>query len=99
MLLISKVKRFSINLLKTTEEYRPLLRDSNSPVSPTVSTTQISTKYYTKSTNYEREDDIINSKFGDSCRKSLTSVLDNQKKDYCDFDLKRNFLRETSSGE
>lgn len=44
-------------------------------------------------------DKIISSKFGDSCRKSLTSVLDKSYKDSCEFDLKKHFLRETSSGK
>lgn len=44
-------------------------------------------------------DRIISSKFGDSCRKSLTSVLDKSYKESNEFDLKKHFLRETSSGK
>lgn len=129
------VKRLSISLLRSAEQYRPLINNfgnfstassssSASASSASTATTNVTTKststtnnYLTASTThipnattgasyanetticYGDTDEIISSKFGDSCRKSLTSVLDNRRKDYCEFDLKRNFLRETSSGK
>lgn len=124
------VKRLSISLLRSAEQYRPLINNfgnfstassSSASSASTTATTKPATatatnNYLTASTThipnattdasytndticYGDTDEIISSKFGDSCRKSLTSVLDNRRKDYCEFDLKRNFLRETSSGK
>lgn len=125
------VKRLSISLLRSAEQYRPLINNfgnfstassssgsSASTAAPTKTATLMTNNYLTASTThipnattteatsytndticYGDTDEIISSKFGDSCRKSLTSVLDNRRKDYCEFDLKRNFLRETSSGK
>lgn len=99
------VKRLSNSLLRSGDEYRPLLNDNNfSSVSNylSASTAQIASKIdnITDDTLCDANE-MIASKFGDSCRKSLTSVLlDNRRtKDYCEFDFKQNFLRETSSGE
>lgn len=84
-----------MGLLRTSEESRPLVLNTPSPTSGSM---------HTISDGYVNEgicdpDKIISSKFGDSCRKSLTSVLDKSYKDTCEFDLKKHFLRETSSGE
>lgn len=98
------VKRLSNGLLRSGDEYRPLINDNNSSnVSNylSASTAQI----LSKNDNFIDDslcdaNEMIASKFGDSCRKSLTSVLlDNRRTiDYCDFDFKQSFLRETSSG-
>lgn len=87
-----------MGLLRTSEESRPLVLNTPSPTSGSM---------HTISDGYVNEgicdpDKIISSKFGDSCRKSLTSVLDKSYKDSCEFDLKkhfRHFERETVSGE
>lgn len=93
--LYSQVKRLAMGLLRTSEESRPLVLNTPSPTSGSM---------HTISDGYVNEgicdpDKIISSKFGDSCRKSLTSVLDKSYKDSCEFDLKKHFLRETSSGK
>lgn len=113
------VKRLSNSLLRSSDEYRPLLNDNNISTASnknylSASIAQIhATKQHVdtikpKTTTASSINDslydaneMIASKFGDSCRKSLTSVLlDNRKtKDYCEFDFKQNFLRETSSGK
>lgn len=88
-----QVKRLAMGLLRTSEESRPLVLNT----SPT------SGSMHTISDGYVNEgicdpDKMISSKFGDSCRKSLTSVLDKSYKDSCEFDIKKHF-RETSSGK
>lgn len=83
-----------MGLLRTSEESRPLVL--NSPTSGSMHTI-ISDGYVNE--GICDPDKIISSKFGDSCRKSLTSVLDKSYKDTCEFDLKKHFLRETSSGK
>lgn len=84
-----------MGLLRTTEESRPLVHNTSSPTSE--STQTISDGYVNEGICDPEK--LISSKFGDSCRKSLTSVLDKGYKDTCEFDLKKNFLRETSSGK
>lgn len=102
------VKRLSNSLLRSGDEYRPLLNDNN--FSSTSNYLSASSAQITSKLDNVNDDvmlcdtnDLIASKFGDSCRKSLTSVLlDNRRtKDYCDFDFKQkqHFLRETSSGK
>lgn len=106
------VKRLSNSLLRPSDEYRPLLNGNN--FSTTNNYLSSSTAHITSKnddiigTTINNDDamlcdanEMIASKFGDSCRKSLTSVLlDNRRtKDYCEFDFKQNFLRETSSGK
>lgn len=101
------VKLLSNSLLRNGhDEYRPLLNDnnfsSNSSNYLLTSTAQITSNIYNITDDPHCDaNELIASKFGDSCRKSLTSVLlDNRRtKDYCDFDFKQNFLRETSSGK
>lgn len=54
------------------------------------------------SNGYINEDSYIDSKFGDSCRQSLTAIpmLDNVNlNDNSEFNLKKRYLRETSSGK
>lgn len=98
------VKRLSNSLLRSGDEYRPLINDnnfSNASNYLSASTAQILSKNDNFIDDSVRDaNEMIASKFGDSCRKSLTSVLlDNRRtKDYCDFDFKQSFLRETSSG-
>lgn len=107
------VKRLSINLLRSTEEYRPLLCNSLllQKTKASIAKNYLSTSSsfiplastndgYTDEQQFHDADEMISSKFGDSCRKSLTSMLDNRRKDYHEIDYKRNFgLRETSSGK
>ncbi|KAG4067496.1 hypothetical protein HA402_002773 [Bradysia odoriphaga] len=87
------VKRLTMGLLRSTEDSRPLVHNNPSPTSG--STQTISDGYVNE--GICDPDKIISSKFGDSCRKSLTSVMDKGCVDTCEFDLKKNFLRETSS--
>lgn len=84
-----------MGLMRMTEESRPLVL--NTPSTTSGSTQTISDGYVNE--GICDPDKIISSKFGDSCRKSLTSVLDRGYKDTCEMDLKTNFLRETSSGK
>lgn len=104
------VKRLSNSLLRAGDEYRPLINDNDILTSNrnylSASSAQICAAKAadaTASSDYTACDanEMIASRFGESCRKSLTSViLDNRRaKDYCEFDLKQNFLRETSSGK
>lgn len=105
------VKRLSINLLRSTEEYRPLLCSSvllhktKASIAKTylsTSSTQLPSAAdgYADDQQFHDADEMISSKFGDSCRKSLTSMLDNRRRDYHEIDYRRNFgLRETSSGK
>lgn len=90
-----------MGLLRTSEESRPLVLNTPSPTSGSMHT--ISDGYVNEGICDPDRDKIISSKFGDSCKKSLnmslTSVLDKSYKDTCEFDLKKHFLRETSSGE
>lgn len=90
-----QVKRLAMGLLRTTEESRPLVHNKSSPNS---GSTQTICDGYVNEGICDPEK-LISSKFGDSCRKSLTSVLDKGYKGSCEFDMKKHFLRETSSGE
>lgn len=84
-----------MGLLRTSEESRPLVLNTSSPTSGSMRT--ISDGYVNE--GICDPDKIISSKFGDSCRRSLTSILDKSAyKDTCEFELKKHFLRETSSG-
>lgn len=89
-----KVKRLTMGLLRTTEDSRPLVHNTKSP--STGSTQTISDGYVNE--GICDPDKIISSKFGDSCRKSLTSISD-KGCDAIEFDFKKTFLRETSSGK
>lgn len=83
-----------MSFMRTTEENRPLVQNS-----PTLkSLKKDGWGSYINETNYDT-DKIISSKFGESCWKALTPVLDNRKKEICGFNKKKYFLRETSSGE
>lgn len=106
------VKRLSNSLLRGGDEYRPLLNDNDALTSNRNYLSASTAHIYASNANDATStvinesslcdaNEMIASRFGESCRKSLTSVvLDNHKaKDYCEFDLKQNFLRETSSGK
>lgn len=88
-----------MGLLRPTEDSRPLVHNTSSSV------TSSSASFQTISDGYVNEgicdpDKIITSKFGDSCRKSLMSVaIDNRYHQDNEFDFKKKFLRETSSGK
>lgn len=110
------VKRLTMALLlKTSEDSRPLMYSSQNSNLNNYKTS--STKGSCQSINggeggYVNEgicdlDQIISSKFGDSCRKSLMSMTNNHEAinwsiDHLnnqEFNFKKNLLRETSSGE
>lgn len=87
-----------MGLLRASEDSRPLV---HSTPSPTSGSTQTISDGYVNEGICDPDLKIISSKFGDSCRKSLTSVMDKGCHDTsgCEFDFKKNFLRETSSGK
>lgn len=87
-----------MGLLRTTEDSRPLVHTSSSLNSCSSQTT---------SDGYVNEaicepDKIISSRFGDSCRQSLTALptlnSTHRPQDHNEFNFKRKYLRETSSG-
>lgn len=82
-----------MGFMRMTEESRPLV--SNSPTLKSLK--KDDWKSYIIEDNYDT-DKLISSKFGESCWKALTPVLDHRKKDLCAFNKKKYFLRETSSG-
>ncbi|XP_016956236.1 EGFR adapter protein isoform X2 [Drosophila biarmipes] len=87
------VKRLTMGLLRHNEESRPLVGD----MTPLSAPLDIQPVY---SNGYINEDSYIDSKFGDSCRQSLTAIpmLDNVNlNDNNEFNLKKRYLRETSS--
>lgn len=92
------VKRLTMGLLRSTEDSRPLVHTTSSSVTSGSSQT-ISDGYVNE--GICDPDKIISSRFGDSCRKSLMSMtlLDNSRCTESEFDFKKNYLRETSSGE
>ncbi|XP_067648272.1 EGFR adapter protein [Eurosta solidaginis] len=107
------VKRLTMGLLRANEESRPLV-DIGTPTNAT-NTTNINTLNSLKacsttsnkiySNGYINEEafepeKFIASKFGDSCRQSLTAIpmLDTVNlNDNSEFNLKKRYLRETSS--
>lgn len=106
------VKRLSNSLLRPSDEYRPLLNGNNFSTTNNYlssSTAQIASKNDINTDDMLCDaNEMIASKFGDSCRikfgskfgESLTSVLlDNRRPNKSEFDFKQNFLRETSSGK
>lgn len=113
------VKRLTMALLlKTSEDSRPLMCSSqNSNLNNYKALSNkgscLSINAATTDEGYVNEgvcglDEIISSKFGDSCRKSLMSINNHQHEsmnwsiDHLnnqEFNLKKNLLRETSSGE
>ncbi|XP_017840068.1 tensin-1 [Drosophila busckii] len=91
------VKRLTMGLLRHNEESRPLVGNIT-PLSAAALQAEISQPIY--SNGYINEDSYIDSKFGDSCRQSLTAIpmLDNVNlNDNSEFNLKKRYLRETSS--
>lgn len=91
------VKRLTMGLLRSAEDSRPLVHTTSSSVTSGSSQT-ISDGYVNE--GICDPDKIISSKFGDSCRKSLMSMtlLDNSRCTESEFDFKKHYLRETSSG-
>ncbi|XP_060658702.1 EGFR adapter protein isoform X2 [Drosophila nasuta] len=91
------VKRLTMGLLRHNEESRPLV-GSVTPLSGVALKGDDTQPIY--SNGYINEDSYIDSKFGDSCRQSLTAIpmLDNVNlNDNSEFNLKKRYLRETSS--
>ncbi|XP_022218640.2 tensin-1 isoform X2 [Drosophila obscura] len=87
------VKRLTMGLLRHNEESRPLVGNMTPLRAPLDSQPVYSNGYI-------NEDSYIDSKFGDSCRQSLTAIpmLDNVNlNDNNEFNLKKKYLRETSS--
>ncbi|KAH8270502.1 hypothetical protein KR018_010905 [Drosophila ironensis] len=87
------VKRLTMGLLRHNEESRPLVAN----MTPLAAPLDCQPVY---SNGYINEDSYIDSKFGDSCRQSLTAIpmLDNVNlNDNNEFNLKKRYLRETSS--
>lgn len=84
-----------MGLLRQNEESRPLVGN----ITPLTAPLDAQPVY---SNGYINEDSYIDSKFGDSCRQSLTAIpmLDNVNlNDNNEFNLKKRYLRETSSGK
>lgn len=83
-----------MGLLRSTEDSRPLVNNTSTYTSGSSQTISLSDGYVNE--GICEPDKLISSKFGDSCRKSLTtlSVTDNS-----EFNYKRKFLRETCSGK
>ncbi|XP_032310088.1 uncharacterized protein LOC6493530 isoform X2 [Drosophila ananassae] len=87
------VKRLTMGLLRHNEESRPLVGNMTPLTAPLDS-------HPVYSNGYINEDSYIDSKFGDSCRQSLTAIpmLDNVNlNDNNEFNMKKRYLRETSS--
>lgn len=74
------VKRLALGLLRSTDEYRPLMQNKSSPPSPTKSFFDDDCKNHNK-TLYDLNK-LISHKFGDSCRQSLNSVRADDTKHY-----------------
>lgn len=134
----TQVKRLTMGLLRSTEDSRPLVHNNACSPKSAGSMHTISDGYVNEAI-CEADLKLISAKFGDSCRKSLTSVMDKTSMltggslsgsgngvgcgvvggltvggvvsnsgisssgggahDACEFDIKKNFLRETSSGK
>ncbi|XP_030567815.1 tensin-1 [Drosophila novamexicana] len=92
------VKRLTMGLLRHNEESRPLVANVTPLSAAALLKGENSQPIY--SNGYINEDSYIDSKFGDSCRQSLTAIpmLDNVNlNDNSEFNLKKRYLRETSS--
>ncbi|CAD7082326.1 unnamed protein product [Hermetia illucens] len=90
------VKRLTMGLLRPTEESRPLVHNTSSSLNSGSSQT-ISDGYVNE--GICEPEKLISSKFGDSCRQSLTAIpLETHHfHDNSEFNFKKKFLRETSS--
>lgn len=90
-----------MGLLRHNEESRPLVANVTPLSAAALSCEDAGQPIY--SNGYINEDSYIDSKFGDSCRQSLTAIpmLDNVNlnNDNSEFNLKKRYLRETSSGK
>ncbi|XP_023160378.2 nuclear transcription factor Y subunit alpha [Drosophila hydei] len=93
------VKRLTMGLLRHNEESRPLVANVMPLSAAALKSEDAGQPIY--SNGYINEDSYIDSKFGDSCRQSLTAIpmLDNVNlnNDNSEFNLKKRYLRETSS--
>ncbi|XP_017864426.1 PREDICTED: protein sprint isoform X1 [Drosophila arizonae] len=93
------VKRLTMGLLRHNEESRPLVANVTPLSAAALGCEHAGQPIY--SNGYINEDSYIDSKFGDSCRQSLTAIpmLDNVNlnNDNSEFNLKKRYLRETSS--
>lgn len=63
------VKRLALGLLRSTDDYRPLVGNKSSPPSPTKSFCDHQDNNHLNDLNR-----IISNRFGDSCRQSLNSI-------------------------
>ncbi|XP_055841359.1 EGFR adapter protein [Episyrphus balteatus] len=93
------VKRLTMGLLRSHEENRPLVNNSSTSTLKTKTSTQMLSNGYINDEAFEPEK-FISSKFGDSCRQSLTAIpmMDALNlNDNSEFTLKKRYLRETSS--
>ncbi|KAL5291016.1 hypothetical protein ACFFRR_010432 [Megaselia abdita] len=86
------VKRLAMGLLRSTEDSRPLMNNTSTYTSGSSQTMCMSDGYVNE--GICEPDKLISSKFGDSCRKSLTTL---SATDSSEFNYKRKFLRETCS--
>lgn len=107
-----QVKRLTMGLLRSNEESRPLV-SIGAPTSTTNTNALCNARLNSSTSNKIYSNGYINeeafepekfiaSKFGDSCRQSLTAIpmLDTVNlNDNSEFNLKKRYLRETSSGE
>ncbi|XP_011185374.1 EGFR adapter protein [Zeugodacus cucurbitae] len=99
------VKRLTMGLLRSNEESRPLVSIGTPTCTTNTNTLHSSTSNKIYSNGYINEEafepeKFIASKFGDSCRQSLTAIpmLDTVNlNDNSEFNLKKRYLRETSS--
>ncbi|XP_055378931.1 probable serine/threonine-protein kinase cdc7 [Condylostylus longicornis] len=93
------VKRLTMGFLKSTEDSRPLVHIHSSP-GTNCSPSRTASDGYVNEAICE-PDKIISSKFGDSCRQSLTALPMLDSRHYHDshseFNFKKKYLRETSS--
>ncbi|XP_069968220.1 EGFR adapter protein [Bactrocera oleae] len=104
------VKRLTMGLLRSNEESRPLV-SIGTPTGTTNTNTLCNARLHNSASNKIYSNGYINeeafepekfiaSKFGDSCRQSLTAIpmLDTVNlNDNTEFNLKKRYLRETSS--
>ena len=98
-----QVKRLTMGLFGSTEDSRPLVHNNSTATTlKNCGSTQTISDGYVNEGICEPSEKIISSKFGDSCRQSLTAIptLDTHHfLDNSEFNFKKKYLRETSSGE
>uniref|UniRef100_A0A336MM69 CSON003583 protein n=1 Tax=Culicoides sonorensis TaxID=179676 RepID=A0A336MM69_CULSO len=96
------VKRLALGLLRSSDEYRPLMQNKSSPPSPTKTffddiNHDLDNNSTTTSKNMRNKalydlNKIISHKFGDSCRQSLNSVRADDTKHYESTSYHKHFL-------